>query len=120
MRQEKSGKLTAGIENKMSLTKVIAGDLKQVGLFARGGIKGAFHGLYTPAFLTTGLANLKNADNYAERSGHLLGQAASTVISQVAVVYYMHSIKGIPAYLIALAFTNICDYMLHAKTRAKK
>ena len=103
----------------MSLTKIIAGDLKQVGLFVRGGVKGAWHGLYTPAFLTTGLANLKNADNYAERSGRLLGQAASTVISQVAVISYMHSIKGIPAYLAALGVTNLIDYVSNARRRAK-
>jgi len=107
----------------MSLTKIIAGDLKQVALFARGGIKGAFHGLYTPAFLTTGLLSLKNgidAETYVEGSGRLLGQAASTVISQIGAIMYMSSIKGIPAYLAALAFTNLIDYVSNARRRAKK
>lgn len=131
-----------------SLLKIIVSDLGPAISYARDFATGAFHGLYTPFLLTTGLPRVKNnvnelADlirgheydntsrsileraNLVERNRsdlnvwtELFGRIAG-VASQVPLLLYVGSQDYGKEYLATLAATNVIDYLYHAIQRSK-
>jgi len=113
------------------LTEIITGDLRlassKMALWAREFGIGALHGAYTPFLLTTGVKHAKQSfrnDHIPDwlQTGYIdwLGQVSGSLGTQMPLAFVAFSEGKGPAYLGALAATNIADYLVHTYRRSKQ
>ena len=107
------------------LTSVVAEDFGNAGRIARGMLRGAVKGTYTPVLLSTGIRQMGNE---IQRENTSIAEGTSAAVSQIITACVVHvplatiavsEGKGI-MYFSALAVTNSVDYLANAYRRSKE